>query len=53
MGYRLAEMQLRIFWEEILKRFAVDAVVGEPVRVMSNFVKGFLELLVKLAAVSV
>ncbi len=48
MGNRLAEMQLRIVWEEILKRFEKVEVVGEPVRVMSNFVKGFSELPVKL-----
>ncbi len=44
MGNRLAEMQLRIAWEEILKRFAKVEVVGEPVRVQSSFVKGYSEL---------
>ncbi|MEM7409979.1 MAG: cytochrome P450 [Myxococcota bacterium] len=44
MGSRLAEMQLRILWEEILARFETVEVVGEPVRVRSNFVKGFTEL---------
>lgn len=50
MGNRLAEMQLRIVWEEILKRFHTVEVVGEPVRVPSAFVKGYTELMVKLHA---
>lgn len=40
MGNRLGEMQLRIVWEEILKRYSHVEVVGEPKRVMSNFVRG-------------
>ena len=48
MGNRLAEMQLRILWEEILKRFDKVEVVGEPVRVRSCFVKGYAELPVRL-----
>jgi cytochrome P450 len=48
MGNRLAEMQLRIVWEEILKRFKKVEVVGEPVRVLSSFVKGYSEMPVKL-----
>ena len=44
MGNRLAEMQLRVLWEEILKRFHKVEVVGEPVRILSNFVKGYAEL---------
>ena len=44
MGNRLAEMQLRIVWEEILKRFEQLEVVGNPVRVQSFFVKGYEEL---------
>ncbi len=50
MGNRLAEMQLRIIWEEILKRFEHVEVVGEPVRVQSSFVKGYEELPVVLHA---
>jgi len=41
VGNRLAEMQLRIVWEEILKRFPKIEVVEEPRRVMSSFVKGY------------
>lgn len=48
MGNRLAEMQLRITWEEILKRFERVEVVGDPVRVQSSFVKGYSELPVRV-----
>ena len=48
MGNRLAEMQIRIAWEEIMKRFSFVEVVGEPVRSHSPFIKGFSELPVRL-----
>ena len=48
MGNRLAELQLRILWEELLKRFDNIEVIGEPERVQSNFVRGYSELMVKL-----
>jgi cytochrome P450 len=48
MGNRLAEMQLRIVWEEILKRFHTVELVGDPVRVRSNFVRGFSDLPVRV-----
>jgi len=48
MGNRLAEMQLRIVWEEILKRFSKVELVGEPVRSYSNFVKGYTDLPVRV-----
>lgn len=48
MGNRLGEMQLRITWEEILKRFEKIEVVQEPVRVYSNFVHGYESMQVKL-----
>ena len=41
LGQRLAEMQLRVVWEEMLKRFPVIEVTGEPRRLRSNFVKGY------------
>lgn len=50
MGNRLAELQLRIIWEEILKRFKKVEVVGEPKRSFSNFIRGFTYLPVKLHA---
>ena len=48
MGNRLGEMQLRVLWEEILARFHTVEVVEEPVRVRSNFVKGYASLPVVL-----
>jgi cytochrome P450 len=48
VGNRLAEMQLKILWEEILQRFPVIEVVGEPRRTLSNFVHGFTQLPVRL-----
>jgi cytochrome P450 len=48
MGNRLAEMQLRIVWEEIMQRFESIEVVGDPVRVRSNFVKGYQHLPVQV-----
>ncbi|MBR1089687.1 cytochrome P450 [Bradyrhizobium manausense] len=50
VGLRLAELQLKIIWEEILKRFDRIDVVGEPKRVYSSFVKGLETLPVKIAA---
>jgi cytochrome P450 len=44
VGNRLAELQLKILWEEILKRFPRIEVVGEPVRTKSNFVHGFTSM---------
>jgi cytochrome P450 len=41
VGNRLAELQLKIIWEEILKRFPEVRLVGEPRRVFSSFVKGY------------
>lgn len=48
MGNRLAEMQLRILWEEIMTRFEKIELVGDPVRVRSNFIRGYSDLPVKL-----
>ena len=48
VGNRLAELQLRILWEEILKRFEAIEVVGPPVRVRSTFVRGFSSLPVRI-----
>ncbi|MEZ5111741.1 MAG: cytochrome P450 [Microbacteriaceae bacterium] len=41
LGNRVAELQLRLTWEEILKRFPEIKVVGEPVRAYNNFAKGY------------
>lgn len=50
MGNKLAEMQIKIAWEEIMKRFKNVEVVGEPVRIPSSFVKGYSDLPVRLEA---
>ena len=48
MGNRLAEMQLRILWEEILDRFEDVEVLGEPEFSQSVFVKGYNALPVRV-----
>jgi len=48
VGNRLAELQLKILWEEIIKRFPVIEVMGEPTRVKSAFVRGFTHLPVRI-----
>lgn len=48
MGNRLAELQLRVLWEEILVRFEKIEVQGEPSRTFSSFVKGYTHLPVKV-----
>ena len=50
MGSRLAEMQLRVVWEETQARFREVEVVGKPQLVRSNFVKGYSHLPVRLHA---
>ena len=44
MGNHMAEMQLRILWEEILKRFDRIEITGPAERVTSNFVMGIARL---------
>ena len=44
VGNRLAELQLQIIWEEIMKRFPVIEMVGQPKRSYSTFVKGYEHL---------
>jgi len=48
MGNRLAEMQLRVAWEEIMQRFSFIEVMEQPERVQSSFVKGYSTLPVRL-----
>ncbi|MEO0982443.1 MAG: cytochrome P450 [Pseudomonadota bacterium] len=50
VGNRLAELQLRVLWEEILKRFDRIETVGEPTRIYSNFVHGYEALPVRIGA---
>ncbi|HEV2366177.1 MAG TPA: cytochrome P450 [Caulobacteraceae bacterium] len=48
MGNRLAEMQLRVIWEEILERYPTIEVMDEPVYVASPFTKGYASLKVRI-----
>ena len=48
VGNRLAEMQLRIAWEEILKRFAKVELVGDPVRTHSHAILGYSDLPIRV-----
>ncbi|MFT7654113.1 MAG: cytochrome P450 [Limisphaerales bacterium] len=48
MGNRLAEMQLRVLWEEIMLRFKAVQVVGEIVRLPNNFIRGIADVPVQL-----
>lgn len=53
VGNRLAELQLSILWEELLKRWPRPMqikVVGEPVRIASPFVNGYESLRVRIDA---
>jgi cytochrome P450 len=48
LGNRLGEMQLRIIWEEIMKRFSHVEVTGDPKYLRSSFIRGITELPVVL-----
>ena len=48
MGNRLAEMQLRVLWEEVLTRFHTVEVLEAPERIRSNQIKGYQTLMVEL-----
>ena len=48
MGSRVAELQLRVLWEEMLKRFDTIQVLAEPERVFSSFVHGYASMPVKV-----
>jgi len=48
MGNRLAELQMRILWEEILTRFEKIEVQAEPERIFSSFVNGYTHMPVKV-----
>jgi cytochrome P450 len=48
VGNRLAELQLKILWQEILVRFPMIEVVGEAKRVYSNFIHGFRSMPVRI-----
>ena len=44
VGNRLAEMQLKVIWEEIMKRFPKVEVTGEPTYLASSFIHGIRDL---------
>ena len=48
VGNRLAEMQLRIVWEEAIKRWDTIQVMAAPRRVRSSFIKGYETLPVRI-----
>jgi cytochrome P450 len=48
MGSRVAELQLRVLWEEMLPRFDSIEVMEEPERVFSSFVHGYTKMPVKV-----
>jgi cytochrome P450 len=50
VGNRLAELQLRILWEEILQRYPVIEVMGPAKRTYSNFIHGIRSLPVRIPA---
>ena len=49
IGERVAELQLRILWEEVLKRDMRLEVVGPPKRLESNLIHGVLSLPARIA----
>jgi cytochrome P450 len=44
VGDRLADLQLRILWEEVLARNLDIEIMGPPKRLYSNFIRGIREL---------
>lgn len=48
LGNRLAEMQLKILWEEIMARFYHIEVDGEPSYLNSSFIRGITDLPVRV-----
>ena len=50
VGNRLAELQLRILWEELLPRYPVIEVMAPPKWVYSNFIHGISSLPVRVPA---
>jgi cytochrome P450 len=48
VGDRLADLQLRILWEEILRRDLDIEIAGPPKRLYSNFIRGYRTLPVRI-----
>jgi cytochrome P450 len=49
VGNRLAELQLTILWEEIMKRYPLIEVMGPAKRLYSNFIHGIRSLPVRIS----
>jgi cytochrome P450 len=49
LGNRLGELQLRVIWEELMKRYPKIDVVGNPKYLKSSFIHGIRELPVRIA----
>ena len=50
LGASLARLEVRVVFEELLKRVDDFVVVGEPVRLRSNFINGIKHLPVRVSA---
>ena len=50
VGDRLATLQLRILWEEIVDQDLVVDIDRQPERQYSNFIRGFSRLPVRIRA---
>ena len=48
MGLRVAELQLRVLWQQILEKFEKIELVEEPKRMKSNFVNGYIDMKVQV-----
>ena len=48
VGNRLAELQLRILWEELLPRYPAIEVLAPPSRTYSNFIHGMRSMPVRI-----
>ncbi|EIT70699.1 cytochrome P450 [Hydrocarboniphaga effusa] len=48
-GSRLAEMQIRVFLEELVQRYARFEIAGEVARIRSNFIDGIRHLPMRFA----
>ena len=48
LGNRLGELQLRVIWEELMKRYPKIDVVGDPKYLKSSFVHGIRDLPVRI-----
>jgi cytochrome P450 len=50
LGASLARLEVRVVFEELLKRVDSVEIAGEPIRLRSNFINGIKHLPVKVAS---